>query len=103
MIPVWGFCSSAFGNISKLSNELYVRSLQLAAFSPLFFLHGTLNEQKQPWFFGEKVVSLTRDIVNMRYRLIPYSYSYDRVKHENVLGIARSLVVEFPKIWRRKT
>lgn len=97
LIPVWGFCASAFGNKPKLSNELYVRSLQLAAFSPLFFLHGTLDEQKQPWFFGDKVVSLSRDIVNLRYRLIPYAYSYDRVKHESMLGIARSLAVEFPK------
>ncbi|MDP2335468.1 MAG: glycoside hydrolase family 31 protein, partial [Bacteroidota bacterium] len=96
LIPVWGFCSSAFGNKPKLSNELYVRSLQLAAFSPLFFLHGTLNEQKQPWFFGEKVVNLSREIVNLRYQLIPYAYSYDRVKHESMLGIARSLAVEFP-------
>jgi len=96
LIPVWGFCSSAFGNKPKLSNELYVRSLQLAAFSPLFFLHGMLNEQKQPWFFGEKVESLAREIVNMRYRLIPYAYSFDRVKHENMIGISRSLVIEYP-------
>ena len=97
LIPVWGFCSSAFGNMPKLSNELYVRYLQLASFSPLFFLHGTLNEQKQPWFFGEKVVNLSRDIVNLRYRLVPYTYSYDRIKHEKMFGIARSLVIDYPK------
>lgn len=96
LVPVWGFCMTAFWNTSPVTPELYMRSMQLGLFTPLYFLHGIWGQQKQPWFFGEQVVEESRKLVEMRYRLIPYAYSYDRVKHESMLGISRALVIDYP-------
>ena len=96
LMPIWGFCATAFWDTEPFTPEFYIRSVQTAFYAPLFFLHGTINMQKQPWFYGEDVVEATREVVNLRYRLIPYLYAYDRVKHETMLGIARALVIEWP-------
>lgn len=97
LVPIWGFCMTAFWNTSPVTEELYLRSMQLGLFSPLYFLHGIWGQQKQPWFFGEHVTDESRRIVELRYSLIPYAYSYDRVKHETMLGISRALVIDYPQ------
>ncbi len=96
LMPIWGFCATAFWDTEPVTPELYIRSVQTAFFAPLFFLHGTINQQKQPWFFGEQVVDATREVVNLRYRLIPYIYAYDRIKHETMLGLSRALIFDYP-------
>lgn len=97
LVPVWGFCMTAFWNTVPVTDELYLRSMQLGLFSPLYFLHGIWGEQKQPWFFSDHVVEESRKIVELRYRLIPYIYAYDRIKHETMLGISRALVIDYPE------
>lgn len=96
LVPTWGFCATSFWDTSPIIPEFYIRSLQLAMFSPLFFLHGAYNQQKQPWFFGESVVKAARDIIQFRYKMIPYIYSYERIKHESMLGISRALMIDYP-------
>ncbi len=97
LVPVWGFCMTAFWNTTPVTDELYLRSMQLGLFSPLYFLHGIWGQQKQPWYFSDHVVNESRKIVELRYRLIPYMYAYDRVKHETMLGISRALVIDYPE------
>lgn len=96
LVPVWGFCITAFWNTAPVTEELYIRSMQLGLFSPLFFVHGMHNVNKQPWLFGEKVENTSKEIIELRYRLIPYIYAYDRVKHETMLGISRALMIDYP-------
>ena len=97
LVPVWGFCITAFWNTAPVTEELYLRSMQLGMFSPLFFLHGIIHQQKQPWFFGDHVTEQSRKIVELRYKLIPYMYAYDRIKHETMIGISRALVIDWPE------
>jgi alpha-D-xyloside xylohydrolase len=53
--------------------DLYLRWAQLGMFSPLARLHGTTT--RLPWDYGEDVLSRFRQLIRLRYRLLPYLYS----------------------------
>lgn len=58
------------------SPELYLRWLQLAAFLPLFRTHSAADtREREPWSFGEPYTSCAREIIRMRYALLPYLYT----------------------------
>jgi len=64
------------GFLGNPSAELYVRWFQFAAFTPFFRSHSTLGTYpREPWRFGEPVLSIIRDTLKLRYKLIPYFYS----------------------------
>lgn len=52
------------------SRELFVRWAQLGAFSPVFENGG--GGEHRPWVFGEDVLEIYRDLVNLRALLLPY-------------------------------
>lgn len=68
------FCGSdAGGFLDNCTPELYVRWMQLAAFTPFFRNHtmaGTLAHE--PWSFGPEVESMVRSSIELRYQLLPY-------------------------------
>jgi alpha-glucosidase len=53
--------------------ELYVRWFQLATFLPFFRTHSAVNtSRREPWTFGEPYVTIIRESLNLRYKLLPY-------------------------------
>jgi alpha-D-xyloside xylohydrolase len=104
-IPYWttdigGFTLNDFpgGNNNNEYKELYTRWFQFGAFSPLFRIHGSMTE-REPWHFGE-VGDWAYDIqlkyINLRYRLMPYIYSYAHEVTENHSTLMRGFVFDFP-------
>lgn len=58
------------------SAELYIRWFQLAAFLPFFRGHAALGyPRREPWVFGEPALSICREFLRLRYRLLPYLYT----------------------------
>ena len=58
------------------SRELFLRWFQLAAFLPFFRNHAAWDtEPREPWRFGTRAVSIVRDILTLRSRLLPYLYT----------------------------
>lgn len=58
------------------SAELYLRWLQLAAFLPFFRTHSAkLTLHREPWCFGEDALRIAREVLRLRYRLLPYLYT----------------------------
>lgn len=56
--------------------ELYLRWFQLAAFLPFFRGHSAfITPQRCPWDFGEPYLSIARNFLQLRYRLLPYLYT----------------------------
>jgi alpha-D-xyloside xylohydrolase len=76
------------------STELYVRWAQFGLFSPLVRAHG--NSTRLPWDFGEQGLELFRTYAQMRYRLLPYIYTYSVIAAETSLPVLRPMVLEFP-------
>ncbi len=58
------------------SPELFARWIQLGVFTPFFRTHSVRNSKAQePWTFGEDVESNTREMICLRYKLLPYIYT----------------------------
>ncbi|BBE31205.1 alpha-glucosidase [Tepiditoga spiralis] len=58
------------------SEDLVIRWMQLGAFTPLFRNHSAFGTRHQePWEFSEKARNIMKDIIELRYAFIPYSYS----------------------------
>ena len=73
-IPFTGSDVGGFGG--SPSPELFVRWLQSSAFMPFFRVHSAFfTPPREPWAFGEPVLSIVRDWLKRRYALLPYFYS----------------------------
>jgi alpha-glucosidase len=78
------------------SDENYARWMELAAFVPIMRVHGVFNEHRQPWVYGPQAEADAKAAIELRYRLMPYLYAYERQAHETDAGIVRPLFWDFP-------
>ncbi|MGB6133770.1 MAG: TIM-barrel domain-containing protein [Acidobacteriaceae bacterium] len=78
------------------SPENYARWIEFTAFVPIMRVHGALDEKRQPWVYGPTAEAAARDAIDLRYRLLPYIYSYERLGTEGDVGLVRPLFWEFP-------
>jgi alpha-glucosidase len=78
------------------SPENYTRWLEFAAFVPIMRVHGGLDEKRQPWIYGPIAEAAARHVLDLRYKLLPYIYSYGRLNTEGGVGLVRPLFWEFP-------
>jgi len=66
------------GHMGKdVSPELYLRWIQFGVFSPIFRIHSTKKAEleRRPWTKPERIALAARDVMQLRYALIPYIYS----------------------------
>ncbi len=78
--------------------ELYVRWFQFGAMLPVFRAHGT-DTPREPWRFGgddSPEYRCLRDIIALRYRLMPYLYAASAQAHREGLPMLRAMMVAFP-------
>lgn len=73
---------------------LYERWLQFSCFSPIMRAHHV--GPAAPYEFGELAGAGSRHYLQLRYRLLPYIYSYVRETSLNGMPIMRALVLEYP-------
>ncbi|MBO0792244.1 MAG: alpha-xylosidase [Ktedonobacteraceae bacterium] len=74
--------------------ELYIRWAQFGLLSPLTRAHG--NTTRLPWDYGEEALRIFRDYTHLRYRLLPYIYTYACIAAETSLPLLRPMLLEFP-------
>jgi alpha-glucosidase len=56
--------------------ELYLRWFQMSCFLPFCRTHSADNSKpRAPWTFGEPILSIIREFLRSRYRLMPYFYT----------------------------
>ncbi|MCL4415296.1 MAG: DUF4968 domain-containing protein [Actinobacteria bacterium] len=75
------------------SPDLFIRWAQFGLFSSHSRLHGL--QPREPWYYGEKAVEVFRKYAKLRYRLIPYIYSYAHIAEKTGLPVIRPLILEF--------
>ncbi len=95
-MPSTGHDTGGFAGLAP-SPELLVRWIQNAALHPRFAMNswhsdGTVNE---PWMYPQ-VLPIIRDVIEFRYRLIPYLYSLFVEAARTGHPIIRPLVYAFP-------
>jgi alpha-glucosidase len=90
----WGMDGGGFRG--HPDNENYARWIEFAAFVPIFRVHGTLGEKRQPWMYGPVAEKAATNAMRLRYALIPYIYSYERAATAKGVGIVRPLTFDYP-------
>jgi alpha-glucosidase len=93
-VPWWGMDIGGFQ--SAPTSENYYRWIQFGAFVPIFRVHGTYNQEREPWYFGAQAESIATRYIRLRYSLIPYIYSAAWENHCTGVPIVRPLVMEYP-------
>ncbi|MEO6181965.1 MAG: TIM-barrel domain-containing protein, partial [Verrucomicrobiota bacterium] len=70
----------------------FLRWLQFATFTPFYRNHSNLGTiDQEPWAFGEKVESVARKYIELRYQLLPYLYGLFEQAHRDGTPIMRPL------------
>ena len=80
--------------------ELYVRWMEFGIFTPVTRAHGAGEvvggAPTEPWKFGAEAENICRDLLILRYRLLPYTYTMAFRNYESGLPLARPLVMMYP-------
>lgn len=78
------------------SVALYTRWMQIGAFIPYFRNHTQVNTKSaEPWAFGEEVLEISRNYINLRYRLLPYIYSTIYEAASTGVPVMRTLALDY--------
>ena len=78
------------------SQSLYARWIQIGAFNPYFRNHTAVNtKSSEPWTYGEEVLEIARNYINLRYKLLPYLYSTFYEATQNGHPVMRSLAIDY--------
>jgi alpha-glucosidase (family GH31 glycosyl hydrolase) len=92
-VPQWNSDIGGFNGTP--SPELYLRWCQFGAFNPIYRPHGA-HSDREPWRFGPEVENAARDLLTLRYTLIPHLYTVAREAHMTGAPIMRPLVMDWP-------
>jgi len=81
-------------------DELYLRYIQFACFSPIFLLasEGGKYYKREPWKWNTIIQNHITYYMNLRYKLIPYIYSESYNYHKTGHGIIKPFYYDYPKI-----
>jgi len=103
-IPFWGWDLAGFhGDIP--SAELFVRSVQMAAFCPVMQYHaetkGEFNQDRTPWNIAErtgrpKVIRLYKRYADLRMNLLPYIYREAVASSRSGRPLMQAMLLAFP-------
>lgn len=94
LLSGYSFWSHDIGGFKGTPSEkLYIRSSQFGLLSSHARYHGTTP--REPWNFGEEAVGVVKKFASIRYKLLPYLYSYAEIASKTGLPVMRPLVLEF--------
>ncbi len=116
-IPFWGTDIGGFIPTDEYTGELHVRWFQFGAFCPSFRAHGRHWHLRLPWGWdggdggpaetktfkpdpaelkNPRVEPILRKYLELRYRLLPYTYTAARECCQTGLPILRALWLHYP-------
>lgn len=95
-VPFTG--SDAGGFRGDPDAELYLRWMQLASMTPLFRTHSSrTSKERNPWSYGTKSTDRIREIIERRYRLMPYFYTLLQRACADGTPLTRPMFFEHPE------
>uniref|UniRef100_A0A8C2JQI4 alpha-glucosidase n=1 Tax=Cyprinus carpio TaxID=7962 RepID=A0A8C2JQI4_CYPCA len=93
-ITITGADICGFFNVAEY--EMCLRWMQLGAFYPFSRNHNTINMPRQdPVAWGTGFANMSRDVLNIRYTLLPYLYTLMYEAHVHGNTVVRPLLHEF--------
>ncbi|MBV8915451.1 MAG: glycoside hydrolase family 31 protein, partial [Acetobacteraceae bacterium] len=95
-VPFWGTDIGGFYQVDGPNAELLVRWFQYGAFCPLFRLHGHSHRDHLPWAHGPAIEAVLRRYLELRSRLMPYTYTLAWQAHRTGMPLMRPMVLHDP-------
>jgi alpha-glucosidase len=95
-VPYWGTDIGGYYAVVPQTAELFVRWLQFGCFCPIFRAHGRNWRMHVPWAYGAGMDAICRRILELRYQLMPYTYTLAFAAHLDGLPLMRPLVLNYP-------
>lgn len=93
-LPFIGTDVGGFGG--DASERLYMRWMELGAFTPFFRQHSSYGTKaKEPWAFGQDIEYAVREMINLRYRLLPFFYNEFYTASKTGLPIMRPMFFNY--------
>ena len=88
-----------FGGIED--DELYIRYIQFGVFNPIFILAGEAGKyyKREPWRWNQIKLSVIRDFMQLRNKLVPYIYNEGYIYHKFGVPMIQPLYYRYPKIY----
>ncbi|XP_067276076.1 sucrase-isomaltase, intestinal [Pseudorasbora parva] len=84
------------GFFNPAEHDMCLRWMQLGAFYPFSRNHNTINMPRQdPVAWGTEFAAISRDVLNIRYTLLPYLYTLMYEAHTHGNTVVRPLLHEF--------
>jgi oligosaccharide 4-alpha-D-glucosyltransferase len=77
-------------------DELYTRWLQYSIFTPVFRPHAQEAVPSEPVYRSKEVMELAKKTIEMRYRLLPYTYTLAFRNHQTGMPFMRPLFYNEP-------
>ncbi|QZZ22926.1 glycoside hydrolase family 31 protein [Leptothermofonsia sichuanensis E412] len=85
------------GFAGNATPEMFARWMQVGMLYPFMRSHSALHtDQHEPWAFGDRVESICREYIELRYRLLPYLYSLFWEATMTGAPILRPLLYHYP-------
>ena len=82
-------------------DELYLRYIQFGVFNPILILAGDTGKyyKREPWKWNQINLSVIREYMQLRNKLIPYIYNEGYTYHQYGVPIIQPLYYKYPKIY----
>jgi alpha-glucosidase (family GH31 glycosyl hydrolase) len=80
---------------TKEPDDLYARWVQLGTFQPVDRLHGN-HSDRLPWQFGTAAKNSAEKFMNLRERLVPYTYTLAEEANRTGVPVVRATYLEYP-------
>ena len=90
--PYWGHDIGGYAGTP--TKNLYIRWLELGAFSPVMQLHGTTP--REPWYYDDETVRIAKYYFDLRWALRDYLLVTAKLALEEGVPMWRPLLYEFP-------
>lgn len=103
----YSFVGSDIGGFTGNADaELFVRWMQLGAFSPFMRAHSSGDtREREPWSYGPEAEAIIKQYIELRYKLLPYLYSVFWENHRYGFPMIRPVVMveqqEANNAWRQ--
>jgi len=95
----WGHdIGGFFGTDGDMNDpELFSRWFQWGVFSPILKSHTVCDprQKRNPWEFDAETLFRIKELLELRYGLIPYIYNAARMAYENGISLLRPLYYEY--------
>ena len=85
------------GHFGSPDPELFSRYIQFGSLSPVFRLHCTCGETRDPWDFGEEAERVMGNYLSLRLKLIPMLYSALKDAFATATPVIRRNDLEWPQ------